>query len=502
MGPLLISLAALAIASGEAPFHQASLSAEAASSRETADSGETAQLFQQFQDQFYAHHYKEALATARKIPASDTNEGQAIVAAMRASASIGLKRDKEAAHLIAESQRLAPQSEYPATLLFSAGLVTGRTEYSAEALDWMIPRFSDAVRDIDKQDMWFFLSEEPKGQERRNEDRRIALAKLRFGGEGGDYLAVEAVGFLVKRGDSAGAAEIVKLIDDPRSVEDLLIQKRYSALWPQIEALAGPRLQKVRYSSAAAAEREYSSKTEDHERLAQLANTLRYAGRFTEAIAIRDKLPVSSEGMAEADEGIGWAANNVALALHAAGRADEADHLFALLNEASMPEGKGRWRVSMIINRLELLVADGKFDKAEKLLDLSEKSAANDGSPYAQQLVRRLRYCTLSRLGRNADATKLLPDVLKHAEDARGPTVDGLVCAGELDKAEELVLSSLKDDKFEGDFVRQLQARALTSDDPSVWQERWQALRQRPAIAAAFDRLGRDLPEEYLPPRL
>jgi hypothetical protein len=200
--------------------------------------------------------------------------------------------------------------------------------------------------------------------------------------------------------------------------------------------------------------------------------------------------------MAQADEQIGWAVNNVALALHEAGRGDDADQLFAMLNEAPMP--KEFWRVNMKINRLELLVVDGKFEKA---LPLVEPTAKTEGSPYADQLVRRLRYCTLSGLGRKDEAARYLSDLLKHAEDAPGPTIDGLLCAGEIERAEQLALATLKkSDKLDEDFVRQLQVRKLTSDDPSVWQARWVELRARPAIQREFDRRGRDMPERLLMP--
>src|SRR5205085_174392 len=80
--------------------------------------------------------------------------------------------------------------------------------------------------------------------------------------------------------------------------------------------------------------------------------------------------PDSSAAMSSADEQMGWAVNNVALAMHQAGRGADADALFALLNEA--PAENAGWRVSMIINRLELLVSDGKFDEAARLLDTTE----------------------------------------------------------------------------------------------------------------------------------
>jgi tetratricopeptide (TPR) repeat protein len=359
------------------------------------------------------------------------------------------------------------------------------------------------VREIDPQLLGFFLRKEPEGEARRNEDRRIALAQLGYGmNDGtGEWIAADAVGFLVKRGDLGPAAELVRYISDPRAVEDMLIQRRYSGLWPQLEEIAGPHLEAVRKAHVATARRHYAQDT-NAEGLQHLANALRQAGMLDEAIALRSKLPDTADRWSSADEMTGWAANNIAYALHEAGRPDDADRLFAMLNEAPMP--KEYWRVSMKINRLELLVLDGKFDKA---LALVEPTAKVDGSPYADQLVRRLRYCTLARLDRPEEAAKYLPDLLAHVDDAPGPTIDGLLCAGLIDRAEEVALTALKnpDEKrrvsFEADFVRQLQRHRLTSDDPSLWQERWQDLRRRPRIASEFDRLGRDMPEAILPVR-
>jgi hypothetical protein len=136
---------------------------------------------------------------------------------------------------------------------------------------------------------------------------------------------------------------------------------------------------------------------------------------------------------------------------------------------------------------------------------LIEPTAKVEGSPYAQQLVRRLRYCTLTQLGRVAEADKYKADLLAHAADAPGATIEGLLCAGDMDGAEQLALTALaspdreKRTAFEEDFVRHLQATPLPQDDPSVWQGRWADLRKRPAIAAAFDRLGRDMPTNLFP---
>jgi hypothetical protein len=83
------------------------------------------------------------------------------------------------------------------------------------------------------------------------------------------------------------------------------------------------------------------------------------------------------------------------------------------------------------------------------------------------------------------------------------------LCAREIDKAEQVTLQMLSDPmitpakqrRFEETFVRALQPVPLTSDDPSVWTNKLAILRQRPAVAAAYARLGRDMPAEYLPVR-
>lgn len=490
-------LAALAF-SAQAPFYRTSISAEAQAATAAADDPES--LLQAYDQAMFAKHYDDALATAKRM-APNNAEGEAFIDALKASALLGLKRDSDARALIDKAEQLAPSSADPSRVLFMGAMLTDRPELAAEALDRMIARAPDMVRELDPDIIGFFLTHEPKGQEIRNDDRRIALARIGYGGddETGHYYAANGVDILVKRGDFSGAGDLLQSVNEPVPFENMLIQKRYAPLWPRLEELAGPHLARVRESSLRRSELEYSNAPENHRKLQVYANALRHSGRLDDAIALRSKLPSSPEAMASADEDMGWAINNVALALHEAGRGDEADQLFALLNDATMPQE--HWRVSMKINRLELLVQDGKFDKA---LPLIEPTAKTEGSPYADQLVRRLRYCTLSSLGKKDEAAKYLPDMLKHAADAPAPTIDGLVCAGELEKAERVALDALqnpdenKRHAFEEDFVRHLQKNLLTSDDPSVWQGQWQQLRSRPAMQQAFDRLGRDMPPELL----
>ena len=495
---MFLWLAALTFGSHEPLFYRAAISPSPEAVAPTADDPDA--LLKAYDNALSNKRFDEALATAKKLQ-PDRPEGQAFAAALQASALLGLKRDAEARALLARAEQLAPHSAEPSRVLFIGALVTDRPEFAADALDRMIARAPDMVRDLDWDTVRYFLQKEPKGQDIRNEDRRIALARIGYGGETeiGHWRAADAVDILVKRSDFAGARELLPYVNEPEAYEDMLIQKRYAPLWPQLGELGGPHLERVRQSSLQGIQAEYSNAPNDQEKLNLYVNALRHSGRYDEAIALRSKVPATVAAMSSADEPMGWTVNNIALALHDAGRAEDADNLFAMLNDAPMP--KEYWRVSMKINRLELLVEDGKFEKA---LPLIEPTAKTEGSPYADQLVRRLRYCTLSSLGRKDEAAKYLPDLMKHAADAPGPTIDGLLCGGDLDKAEQVALDTLgSKDKaagFEKDFIRRLQAHRLTSDDPSVWQGRWQELRAKPAIKQAFDRLGRDLPPEFLLP--
>jgi len=463
-------------------------------------------LIGEFYEHLYAGRYREALDVAKRFkPDKDNRPGQAVAYVMRSTALYALKRDREANGLMKRAYQLVPQEASPARILFFGAVVVQRFDIAADSLDRLLAGFPAEVRDIDKEMMNYFLRNQPEGQDKRNEDRRIAIARIGYGGDAGDYYASAAVDILLKRGDLAGAALLLSNIDEPTLIENMLIQKRYSALWPRVADIAGPHLSKVRESSVSTAERDYLAGPENHEALQIYANALRHAGRLDDAIALRERLPRTVADMSNADEDMGWAVNNVAIALHEAGQGEEADRLFARLNDATIAEGG--WRVSMIINRLEMLVNDGKFERAVPLLDAAQVSAGSDGSPYAQQLVRRLRFCTMSGLGRKADAAKARPELLAHAGDAYHATVDALLCAGELDEAERVALTALKDpdeqkrSSFEEDLVRTLQPIPLTSDDPSKWQGRWAELRRRPAIAREYERLGRDMPADLVPPK-
>ncbi len=160
----------------------------------------------------------------------------------------------------------------------------------------------------------------------------------------------------------------------------------------------------------------------------------------------------------------------------------------------------------MVIDRVEGLVNHGRFTKAEPLLADMEIWARDHGSPYAQQLVRQVKLCTYASLGRKGDAAKVLPELLSHVDDALQPSVDALLCAGEVENAEQVAMHGFtladirKRETFEDEMIGSLQPADLISGDRPVWQARWDEFKKRPAIGVIYWKLGRDLPAELVPP--
>ena len=482
--------------------------AEPAQQQQQAGADAAEKLISVYYKDFYAKKFDQALADIQDLDPDPSNkERTAIVAAMRATAMLGLKRDKEADRLIATIGELSPQDPTADSILFNSVVWVNHFDVAADAFDDMIARFPDAARDLDKDLVSYFLLNVPKEEKRRNEDRDIALARIGFGGDtdAAHWLAFEAVKILVRRGDFSSANELVRYAAEPQIFENMLIQKRYSALWSTLESIGGPHLATLRAASLAAAQKGYESTSDDAAKLQAYVQALSHAGRLSDAISLKSKLPSTDKAMAKVDEKTGWVVDSIATALDDAGRLDEADQLYGSLNDPSRDDAG--WRVSMVINRFGLMATRGRFERASALLAVTEKSVSSDGSAYAKQAVRALKYCVLSSTGRKAEAQTHLPEMLKDADDNRIETVDSLLCASDPDTAENLVLAGLgapdehKREEFEEKFVRTLQPIVLTDDIPSAWQARWTEFRKRPAIAAAYERLGRDMPAELLPTR-
>lgn len=465
----------------------------------TADTSQEEVDFDANLNAYYQALGEKKWAQAKKLAAALTSAGNGspVIGSfgkwLRSVTEAGQGRNAAAEALLTAQPNTDPAPPELQQAALPAFLIIGREDLAARLLDRLVSRGPDMVRKLPPE--WVMpIVRWREGPRTERENRMIALSEIGYLGERGDWIANEAIGYLLARGDTARAISLLRFIDEPASVEDMLVIRRYESLWPAIAAQAGPGLAKSRESSVRAAEAARAEDSDNSERLVELVSAYRQARRLDDALALRNVLPADTAAMARIDEHTGWAINELALALYDAGRGDEGDALFAALNNG-VPANP--WRVGMFINRVEKLVQAGKFADALPLIAVAEKEPKN---AYAEQLLRRLRYCATARTGQAAEAAKLRSAMMAHVKDAPAPTIEGLLCTGEVDEAEKIALSKLNDELFQDQFVRNLQKVPLSAGDASVWGG-WGLLRARPAMATAFARLGRDLPADYLPPK-
>jgi len=455
--------------------------------------------FEEYERHLWAKRFDLALAAVDRIKPGNS-VGRAIVASMKASALLGLDRQQEALAHIAEAEELAPQNPYPSFNLFNGALAARKFDVAADTLDRMIARFPDVVREIDNDLLYHFRQNVPKGQSDRNDDRVIALARLGYGGDSviGDSLAEEAIEIIAIRGQGDSVGDLLRYIDDPQSVQALLAQRKYSAIWPELERRAGRNLIHVRESSVRSAEEAYAADPSDAN-LSMLARAYRVSRRHRDALNLRDRLPRTAVSTQSMTEDMGWAMQQVAQALYGVGRKTESNSLMASFIDA--PIEKGGWRVSMLLNWLGRMIYDGEFEKVMLRMSSAEEYAQKEGNSRARQIVRQWKYCALMGLQRNDAAAPVLEELLLHAADSYVVTVNALLCGSQFEKAEELALRAMKLPENERDFVGSLGKPGVNDPPPSVQDKRWLELRARPRIDAEFNRLGRDLPEEFeMPP--
>jgi hypothetical protein len=249
--------------------------------------------FEKLVEDYYEHLLARRFDDARKLTAAlratapNREVGAGLATLMESPLAAARKKDTEARRLLAEGDAAITSAPEVLTMLMPAFLMVDRADFAGQTLDRLIARAPDAVREL-SPDMIFATLRETAEPAEIIENRRIGLAELGFGGNSGDYLTTTAIGILMKRGETARAAGLLRYVDAPRAVEDLLIQRRFAPLWPALVTQAGLKLANSRESTVRLALQEHLEKPNDPEKLADLISAYRYAGRHADAIALAE----------------------------------------------------------------------------------------------------------------------------------------------------------------------------------------------------------------------
>lgn len=464
-----------------------------------------AAIFESIRDDLAEGRYAEARARVDEALAR-APRGDAIreLQKMRGSILLWEGRREDAMAAFAAAETVAPASPNVALYQFDLAFERHDAELAVAAIEHLVDRYPEAARTLPDERVaaivgWMRAND----HSRQSDDLVLRLTRLGFGGNDvtvRDNFAIEAVGGSLAGDRLEEAREMAARVNSRRELAIALTERRFSAIWPDLEARIGPHMNGAETAFIRDAEAIAARKPDDVGAQNGLMQAYYLAGRLADADRVGRAFASTDEAMRQIGEKGGWLVNNHALVLHAMGREADADARFAAMRVIDITQS--RWLISMVINRLELLVADRHWDQALRLQDEAAQLAEQHGSPYARQLVRRLRLCTFHGLGRTAEVEAALAEVRAHGHDAPGATVDGLICVGRIDEAETVLVQALGEQRpgVIGQAIEALQPSTATrTTDPSIWTEGWQQLLERPSVRREFDRVGRVLPEAFWP---
>ena len=320
---------------------------------------------------------------------------------------------------------------------------------------------------------------------------RLADALFRIGWQSheadtGDRLRMILLTDALERGDRAAARDYAAGITSPSTLAPLLILRRYDGLLPD----TGDRLAPLR---GALEERERATAelvARDGESLVfrlDRMQHLRAVGRGAEALALGQPQLRDPNASAAADENGMWIVNEAAYALLEAGRPAEAARLLAGLT--SLPMERHGYLISSMINHGEILVQADRPAEALEHARRLERDFARYASDYGNMWIRATIVCALARLDRGAEAAPTLA-TMRAAETANPAALTrAYLCVNDLDAAERLIITRLGSDEPE-EAVMALQTYGLDRT-PGALEARLLAVRERPAVRAALDRVAR-----------
>ena len=441
-------------------------------------------------------HPKEARAALDAHLKNETDpQTRAVAHALRAVAN-GMLNDQPAMRIdMAEAISLAKD---PAPFLVQQIQLGSRTDQgmALEGVARLAAIDPAKARELDEGVIWTLLQGFREAH-RTTENERLVLilADLYFGQiSSPDEFQKQAAVIMVARGDAQRALEYARRVNERAGLIDILTDRRYQQLWPELEQSSGVRLEIPARARLARADADFQAHPDS---LALRLNLMRAyvdVGDLQEADKVGVGFGRTREELMSLTGTTAYVVDEHADILSMLGKAEEADRRRAALVETW--SDSRRWIISMAINRLAALFTAHRYEEVLRELDRPNRRYQQDSSPYAKQLLRVLRVGSLIGLGRRPEALALIPELQAHKADARAATVDALMLAGMDDEAEKLVLAALENIEEREVMIQSLRISDSSpkADDPLAETIRVR-LRARPDVESAFQKYARDLPE-------
>ena len=326
---------------------------------------------------------------------------------------------------------------------------------------------------------------------------RLAAALLGIGWPGdsdrvaGDDLRMLVLDDRLAQGDAGGAAEIAGAIRTPSAILPLIVLRRYDAVIgaerDRLAMLRAALAEEDRETAEAVAVREPSV---DH--LLARARYLRAVGRNAEAWALIEPLTRDVAATVSAGTSGIWLIDQGVGVLHALDRKGEALALDRRL--VAVPLTANPELIGLYINHIAFLSEAGLHAEALDHARRIERDHARYANAYGMMWVSSGIVCALAGLDRAEEAAPVLARMRAASEDNLAAMIRAHLCLGDTAAAEALLIRRLEDADSASVAIG-FQTFELDNDppEPGSIAARMRALRERPAVRAALDRVARTL---------
>jgi hypothetical protein len=420
---------------------------------------------------------------------------------MRLLALATLGRTAEGAPLIDQilDSRPSEAGQYAAPWLAALTFQDrGRAVAVIETASRAVPgvRWADLRTLLDRQTVSSLLFE--LKNEAGNADRvRFAEALFRIGWPGGgdvesgDFIRSILLEDRLAAGDVAAARSYAEGITTLPTTVPVLVGKRYDvALPPDADRMAMLRAAIAREERATSDA--LAAAPGDPRRLLDRAQHLRGLARDAEALALLRPYIADVPATAANGEFGMWVLNEAVFAMAALGRYDEAVALMDRI--AALPLAGNPSLISLRINRLELLWEAGRHDEALRRAAALDAEAGRYASDYGKMWIAAARVCALASLNRGGEAAPDLARLRTLGEVNPSALSRAYLCLGDEAAAGALMVHRLQAaDPDPAIMVLQDYSLDTPHGLSATLAARLAALRERPEVRAAFDRVGRRL---------
>jgi len=421
---------------------------------------------------------------------------------VRLFALIGLERADEIRATVDRMLAARPRDPDPYSGAWMAALSIedmGRALAVVETASRNVPGSGWAeLRTLFERDHAFLVLRHFSAQGDEASRVRLAEALFRIGWpgpdarEGQDSIRLILLDHRLKQGNRAAAADLAATLTTPSNIAPLIVQRRYDPLF------AGDDARLARFSEALAEHDRHTADAvaaapNDYRTVLDRAQLLRSRGRDAEALALLNPFIRDVPATATAEEQGMWLVNEAVYALLALGRKDEAAALMRRL--AALPVANHPYLVSASINYGEVLWEAGRFADSLAHARMLERDSLQFASDYGDMWVHATIVCALASLDRAAEAAPTLDRM--RALGAANPAAmsRAYLCLNDLAAAEALMVQRLEsEDQREGALMALQDYRLIPAGGVNPLMARLAGLRDRPAVRAAIERVGRVLP--------